>query len=98
MKRDLTVCRSCRRDFVQPITWEERGALMWDLRLRCGNCGAKEHGTFDQATVDIFDLKLDLLAEEMIRGWLDYEKRNMAEEAERFAAALALDAILPEDF
>lgn len=96
--RDLTICPDCGRDFVRPVEWEEVDHVLWEVLLRCGNCDATETGTFDQATVDAFDWKLDMLVEVLARDRRRFDLRNMADETERFAAALGCDAILPEDF
>ena len=53
---------------------------------------------YDQATVDRFDETLDNGTELLVRDLRRLVQANMEEEAERFAAALDADAILPEDF
>ena len=95
---DLSVCPECDRDLVYPVDWEEASATHWEVELRCPNCEWNEVGTYDQATVDRFDETLDNGTELLVRDLRRLVQANMEEEAERFAAALDADAILPEDF
>jgi hypothetical protein len=95
---DLHVCPECDRDHVYPVDWEEASATHWEVELRCPNCEWSEVGTFDQATVDRFDEQLDLGTEALVKDLRRLVQANMEAEAERFAAALDANAILPEDF
>jgi len=95
---DLHVCPECDRDLVYPRDWEEASATHWEVELRCPNCEWSEVGKFDQATVDRFDEQLDDGTEALIKDLRRLVQANMEAEAERFAAALAANAILPEDF
>lgn len=96
--RDLTICPGCGRDFVRPVDWHEADTVNWRVVLRCGNCDRGEEGVFDQATVDVFDDRLDVLTDILVRDLRIAVRLNLSLEADRFAAALAVDAILPEDF
>jgi hypothetical protein len=95
---DLHVCPECERDLVYPMDWEEASATHWEVELRCPNCEWSEVGTYDQATVDRFDEQLDQGTEALVKDLRRLVQANMEAEAERFAAALAANAILPEDF
>ena len=95
---ELHVCPECDRDLVYPVEWQEASATHWEVLLRCPNCEWTELGTYDQATVDRFDTALDNGTEALVRDLGRLVRANMEEEAERFAAALNADAILPEDF
>ena len=95
---DLHICPECDRDLVYPVEWEEASPTEWEVFLRCPNCEWTEVGVFDQATVDRFDETLDNGTELLVRDLRRLVQANMEEEAERFAAALDADAILPEDF
>ena len=95
---DLHICPECGRDLVYPVEWQEASATHWEVLLRCPNCEWSELGTYDQATVDRFDDTLDCATEALVRDLRRLVQANMEEEADRFAAALAADAILPEDF
>jgi hypothetical protein len=95
---DLHVCPECDRDLVYPVDWEEASMTHWEVALRCPNCEWTEVGTYDQATVDRFDEQLDLGTEALVRDLRRLVQANMEDEADRFAAALEANAILPEDF
>jgi hypothetical protein len=95
---DLHVCPKCDRDLVYPVDWEEASSTHWAVELRCPNCEWTEVGTFDQATVDRFDEQLDMGTDQLVKDLRRMVQANMEAEAERFAAALNADAILPEDF
>jgi hypothetical protein len=95
---ELQVCPECDRDLVYPVDWEEASVTHWEVELRCPNCEWSEVGTFDQATVDRFDEHLDLGTEALVKDLRRLVQANMEAEAERFAAALDANAILPEDF
>jgi hypothetical protein len=95
---DLHICPECDRDLVYPVDWEEASATHWAVELRCPNCEWSEVGTFDQATVDRFDENLDMGTDQLVKDLRRMVQANMEAEADRFAAALNADAILPEDF
>ena len=95
---DLHICPECDRDLVYPVDWEEASMTHWEVALRCPNCEWTEVGTYDQATVDRFDEQLDLGTEALVRDLRRLVQANMEDEADRFAAALEANAILPEDF
>jgi hypothetical protein len=95
---DLHTCPECDRDLVYPVDWEEASVTHWEVELRCPNCEWSEVGTFDQATVDRFDEQLDAGTEALVKDLRRLVQANMEAEAERFAAALDANAILPEDF
>ena len=95
---DLHVCRSCESDLVYPVEWEEAGPEHWQVDLRCPNCEWTCQGTFDQETVEEFDEELDRGTEVLTDDYRRLVSANMADDVERFCAALDVDAILPEDF
>ena len=95
---ELHICPECDRDLVYPVDWEEASVTHWEVELRCPNCEWNEVGTFDQATVDRFDERLDAGTEALVKDLRRLVQANMEAEAERFAAALDANAILPEDF
>ncbi len=94
----LHVCPSCRSELVQPVEWGVTQGQHWKLRLRCPNCGWSRHGSYGHEQVADLEERLD----DGIAAILDDLKRltdaNMADEVDRFAAALEADLILPEDF
>jgi hypothetical protein len=91
------VCASCGRSFVYPEFGVPEGGR-WLVLLHCQSCDWSVETVFDDATLEEFERELD---EERAGIELDLERltrHNMREYYERFAAALANDAILPEDF
>lgn len=95
---DLHICPECSRELVYPMDWEEASVTHWEVELRCPNCEWSDVGTYDQATVDRFDEQLDQGTEALVKDLRRLVQANMEAEAERFAAALNANAILPEDF
>jgi hypothetical protein len=95
---ELHICPECDRDLVYPVDWEEASTTHWAVELRCPNCEWTEVGTYDQATVDRFDEMLDHGTETLVKDLRRLMQANMEAEADRFAAALDANAILPEDF
>jgi hypothetical protein len=96
--RELHECPSCECDLVYPVEWEEVSSTHWKVLLRCPNCERSEVGTFDQATVDRFDKRLDDGTETLVRDLRRLQQASMAEHIEQFVRALDAGAILPEDF
>ena len=95
---DLSICPECDGDLVYPVWWQEVSETHQEVELRCPECEWREVGTHDDATLDLFDETLDIGREKLVRALRRLTQTNMAREAARFAAALAVDAILPEDF
>ena len=91
------VCRCCKLPLVQPED-AERAGRDWLVRLRCPSCGWSGEGVLDQDQMDRLDEELDegLARVAAALDWVT--KLNMQEYAGRFEAALAADAIVPEDF
>jgi ribosomal protein S27E len=96
--RDLEVCERCRSELVEPTRWEAAAGDSWLLTLRCPDCGHVAEGVFSEECVDRYDVRLDDAAAVMIHDLKRLQHANMIEDVERFVAALAADAILPEDF
>jgi hypothetical protein len=95
---DLHVCGSCNSDLVYPLEWEEAGATHWEVTLRCPNCEWTGTGVFEQLVVERFDEELDRGTEAVVADLRRLMAANMEEEIDRFVRALAVDALLPEDF
>ncbi|MGH2842182.1 MAG: hypothetical protein ACRDKL_01160 [Solirubrobacteraceae bacterium] len=96
--RELHICPGCRSTLVQPLHWAEAVDGLWELTLACPNCGRLESGTFNRVQVEMLEDRLDEGLSEMIGDLQRLTQANMATEVERFAAALAANLILPEDF
>jgi hypothetical protein len=94
----LHVCPSCQSELVQPMAWEEALADHWMLTLECPNCGWTAEGVYDRDQIDRLEERLDRGWEDLLRDLKHLAHSNLAEEIDRFAAALDADQILPEDF
>jgi hypothetical protein len=95
---NLHHCPDCEKGLVYPVEWEEASPTHWEVQLRCPNCEWHTVGLYDQETVDRFDEELDHGTEALVRDLKRLTRANMEEEVERFASALASDAIWPMDF
>jgi hypothetical protein len=97
---DLHVCASCRRPFVvaDAIVSAPDGVAGLVVELRCTDCGWTRVGAYPPSAVEALDRAMDL-AEREIRAALDiFELTDELERIDRFARALELDLITPEDF
>jgi hypothetical protein len=94
----LHVCPECASHLVQPIEWREAPEGFWELILHCPNCDWLDGGVFDQGQVDALEERLDEGLTEILTDLRRLTQSNMAEEIERFTAALQGDLVLPEDF
>ncbi len=95
---DLHICQGCRSELVYPTRWTEASEDSWEITLRCPECDEIHEGVFTQASIDVFDEQLEAGTESLTDDLRRLTRTNMVEEGRRFAAALAADAILPEDF
>ncbi len=91
-------CGDCGSELVHPVQWEEADPSSWSVVLRCPECEEQREGVFAQEAVDALDQELDRGTDALARDYRRLLRANMAEEVDRFAAALRADAILPEDF
>lgn len=92
------ICAACALPFVYPELGLADGPGRWRLLLRCPSCGWGGERILDDEGLERLERGFD---EEREQLELDLERltyRNMREYQARFAAALAADAILPEDF
>jgi hypothetical protein len=97
-ERELHVCPDCASDLVYPVAWEEADETHWRITLRCPNCELDEEGVFPQDQCDRFDDELERGTDALTRDYRRLMTANLAEEIDRFARALEVDAILPMDF
>ena len=95
---EMHLCGTCDSTLVHPLEWSESGPLHWKVTLRCPNCEWTGTGVFTQAEVELFDEELDRGTEQLVHDMQSLSVANLDDEVERFAAALAQDLILPEDF
>jgi hypothetical protein len=91
-------CPNCESTLVQPVNEHGRGDGHWNVELRCPECEWWGRDSYSQDEIDRYALELDRGDQELIWDLRALIRANMKEEADRFAAALATDSILPEDF
>jgi len=91
-------CPQCESTLVQPVHWQEQGDGAWSVELRCPECEWRGRGSYSQSDVDHYDVELDRGCKGLVEDLRAVSRANMQEEADRLAAALAADRILPEDF
>ncbi len=96
--RSLHVCPECASELVQPLAWAEAADEQWELTLRCPNCMWCCSGVFDNDTVERYEDSLDEGLAAVLRDLQRLTHANMADQVDRFTAALSADLLLPEDF
>jgi hypothetical protein len=94
----MQCCPNCNSILVQPGSWHEKGDGHWDVELRCPECEWWGRDNYSQTELERYEDELDRGDRELIEDLRAIIRANMEEEANRFAAALAIDGILPEDF
>lgn len=98
VQHELHICPECQCDMVQPINWTEASDEQWELLLRCPNCDWSTEGVFEQGAVEDLEERLDEGLADLLSDLQRLTQANMAEEIDRFLAAIQADLILPEDF
>jgi hypothetical protein len=97
-REGLHVCQDCESELVQPMEWRATSDDRWELTLHCPNCDWSSRGVYGHTQVEQLEEQLDLGVEAIVRDLKRLTSANMVDEIERFAAALEVDLILPEDF
>ncbi len=95
---DLHVCVWCASRLAYPTAWEEADGDHWSVTIRCPECESCREGVFSQEAVEAFDAELDAGTDVLTGDYRRLMRANMAEEVDRFTAALNAGALLPEDF
>jgi len=96
--RPLHVCPQCSSPLVQPHSWSEVDESHWELVLRCPNCDWSDEGIYSQSEVEELEDRLEEGLSDMLADLQRLAQANMADEVDRFIAALDANLILPEDF
>jgi hypothetical protein len=91
------VCRLCSLPLVQ-LQNAERTGRAWLVQLYCPNCRWRDEELLDQGQMDHLDEALDDGFALLAAALAQVTRANMQEYVERFTAALAAEAVLPEDF
>jgi hypothetical protein len=82
---------------VQPRDAERTGRD-WLVQLYCPSCGWSGEAVLDQAQMDDLDAAVDDGFALLAAALAHVTRANMQDYAQRFTAALAANAVLPEDF
>jgi hypothetical protein len=91
------ICPACELPFVEPEFGVQEDDL-WRVALSCQNCGWSGVRLLDQDALERFECALDAERSQLLADLKHMTARNMREYLQRFTAALAAGAILPEDF
>ena len=94
----LHICPSCESQLVQPVECDGATDDQWELTLRCPNCHWSARGTYAKEQLAELEDQLEAGVDAIVRDLQRLASANMADEIERFTAALEADLILPEDF
>lgn len=92
------VCPRCQMPFVFPTEALEVDEWHFAVGLRCPNCDWEGTAIYDDEALERFDIGLDDGTRALVTALDTLSAANASDEIDRFAAALAADAILPEDF
>jgi hypothetical protein len=94
----LHQCPVCHDDSVVPVDAEALDHGRWDLRLRCGQCGAYRDVVVSDDVAKRYNLDLNRGMAEIAAALKREERARMTKEAEVFIAALERDLIDAGDF
>ena len=89
----LEICPVCKRDFVQPVSWEPAGEAAWWMFLRCGECGMSREVAVSNADADRFERALHARASVLASQVRMLEEERLSAEIDAFARALEKDVI-----
>jgi hypothetical protein len=92
------VCPCCGLPLVQPVDCRCAGDGQWLLTLLCPSCDWTGNRLLSETLVDRLEDELDEGMRQVKLLLTRMTQSNMCDYAERFADALAVDGILPEDF
>jgi hypothetical protein len=91
-------CPACGRPMVQPEAWERGRNGRWRVDLCCPACDWTGEALLTEREVEAFEDELERGCLDIAVSLAEFTAQNMREYAERFTLALAVDAVLPEDF
>jgi len=94
----LEHCPECKRDMVQPAAYEPLWGDRWLVSRNCPNCGWEHEGVFPHAALRGYEDHLDEVDDQLWDDLVRIQQERIDSEVAAFGAALAADAILPEDF
>jgi hypothetical protein len=95
---DLDCCPACGSGLVQPTCWRKLGDDLWQLDLRCPECGDERR---ERAATDAVQRLDDALrhGRAVLEAHLrEIERIDSEQAADEFARRLRSGAIRPDDF
>jgi hypothetical protein len=92
------ICPACALPLVQPVDWLVLGAERWLVGLRCANCRRTDDVLLSERELERFGEQLERGRRTLVEGLARVTRANVHDYQWRFAAALAADAVLPDDF
>ncbi len=98
VRNGLHICPQCGSHLVQPTSWNEAAEGCWELALECPNCWWSTEGLYQREEVYALEERLDDGLGDMLDDLKRLTHANMADQIDRFVAALESDLVLPEDF
>jgi hypothetical protein len=93
----LIVCAVCGSSVVNPVDWDENGALHWWVRLRCGECAWSREVIITDDEANQLDRDLELGLRDIAGVVERLDRERMVREADSFITALRHDLIGPSD-
>jgi hypothetical protein len=94
----LHVCRNCRSELMQLVAYEDAGEHHWTVELRCPECESTVSGRVPDWRCEQLDEELERGTHALLDALQTVQQEILEAEVEAFAAALAADLLLPEDF
>jgi hypothetical protein len=94
----LERCPDCKRDMVQPASYEPLWGDRWLICRECPNCGWEHEGVFPHEALRAFEEHLDAVDDLLWDHLVKIQQERIDAEVKALAGALAANAILPEDF
>jgi ribosomal protein S27E len=98
LNRAVPTCGSCGSHLIHPTGGRETNSTLWEVDLRCPDCEGRQVWYYTRAELEQLDRQLDRATSEIEKELSRLESLHMAEWASRFAQALDLDLIGPDDF
>ena len=95
---DLHRCQLCYDDSVVPIEAEPLDLDLWDMRLRCGQCGTYRDVIVSDDAAQRYDKELNHGMAQIAAALQRAEREHMHAEVRIFIAALERDLIDAGDF
>jgi ribosomal protein S27E len=94
----VPTCGSCGSRLIHRTGGRETNSTLWEVDLRCPDCEGRQVSYYTRAELEQLDRQLNRDTSEMEQELSRIESLHMEEWAARFAQALDLDLIGPDDF